>query len=116
MRYDVRNTLELAAGCPLFVDQKRRFPKRDRSQIFHGAGSEIRDRNQVQLVPRVGQVVVAAKERQREAADLARKVCQVELPGYGPDAKGSIADHDRLRTFELADDKREKIRGHLDAV
>ena len=59
MRHDIGDALELGTGGFIGIDQQRGFTKGDGAQILHGAGGEIGDGDQIQLIAGIRDAVVA---------------------------------------------------------
>ena len=114
--HHVGHALELGVRRRRLVHQQRRLAERDRAEILHGARGEIRDRYEIQLVAGVRQTVVVLEERQRGGADLLTEPRQSLLARHAPDLKARASDRGGLRRLELADDERDQVGGHDDAV
>src|SRR5262249_58048836 len=84
-------------------------------KILHRARGEVGNRDQVELVARIGQSVVIGKPFEREGADLASPRGQRALSRQvrNPQRRTRI---DRLGGLELAYDEREQVAGHLDRL
>ena len=60
----------------VLVDEQRRVAEGDAAQVLHGAGGEVGDGDEVDLLARVGDVEVVGEEAQCERADLEGEVGQ----------------------------------------
>ena len=115
VRDDVGHALEFGARGAVFVDQQRGLAERDRAQVLHRARSEVGNRDQVELVARIGQLVIVGEPLERERADLARPCGQRPLARHVRDAqRGSGVG--RLGRLELAHDEGEQVGRHLDRL
>ena len=115
VRDHVGDALELGVRGRRLVHEQRVLAEGDGAQVLHRAGGEVGDGEEIDLVARVGQPVVALEEVEREGADLEREAREVLLARHAPDAERRLADHDRLRRLQLADHEGHEIRGHPDA-
>ena len=112
----VGHALELAVRGGALVDQERGLAEGDRAEVLHRSGGEIRDRQEVELVARVRQAVVALEEAQRGDRDLVTEGGEPPLARHAPDAHGRRPHRDRVRRLQLADDEGHEIGRHLHRV
>ena len=112
----VGDALQLRVRRGGLVDEEGGLAERDGAQVFHGAGGEVGNGEEIQLVAGVRQAVVALEELQRERAGGDAEARQRLLAGHAPDAERRLAHHDGVGGLQLAHDERHEVRGHADGV
>ena len=110
---DVGHPLQLGPGRAGRVDQQRGVPERDATQVLHGAGGEVRNGDEVHLLPGVRDVEVLREEAQREGADGQGEIGQLALARGEHHAQGDPVDVDRLGRLQLAHDEGDQVGRHL---
>ena len=116
VRDHIGHALEFRVSRGLPVNQEGVFTKRDRPQVLHGPGGEVRNGEQVQLVTRVRQAVIVLEKPERVGRDLQRESGEVAFPRYAPDPQRCAADLNRVRCLQVAHDEGDQVRGHADRV
>ena len=109
---DVGDQLQLAHRGRRRVDQQDALPERDAAQVLHGAGCEVGQGQEVDLVARVRDPVVVLEPAQRERADVQPEVGEVGLAGDVDHTQRDAVDVDRVRRHERADDERHEVCAH----
>ncbi len=98
------------------VDEQGGLPEGDGAEVLHGAGREVGDGQQVELVAGIGQAVVVLEVPQRGHRDLLAEGGQRPLAGHAPHAQRRVAHAARLGVLQLADHEGDQVRRHLDGV
>ena len=70
---DIGDQLALALGGRGRIDEQQVLAERDAAQVLHRAGGEVGQRQQVDLVARIGDAVVVLEPAQAERADVERE-------------------------------------------
>jgi hypothetical protein len=109
----VGHPLELGLGGPLRVDQQRGLPERHAAEVLHRAEREVRHRDQIELVGRVGQSEVVLEEAERERARLEGEGGQGRLARRVRDAQRRAVHVDRLGDLQRPDDEGDEVGRHL---
>ncbi len=116
VRDHVGDALELAVRGRGFVHEQRVLAEGDGAQVLHRARCEVGDGEEIDLVARVRQAVVAFEELERERSDREREPREVLLARHAPDPEWRPTDHDRVRRLQLADHEGHEVGRHPDAV
>ena len=116
MGHHVGHALQLGMSRGLLIHQKSGLPEGDGSQVLHGAGGEVGNGQQIELVAWIRTVVVFLIKVQRERTNVAAKGGQLALAGNAPNAQGCTAGTDRLGCFQSADHEGQQVSGHRDGV
>ena len=89
VRHDVGDELLLGLRGRRRVDEQDALPERDAAQVLHGPGREVGQRDEVDLVRRVGDPVVVLEPPEGELPDLQPEAGQrAPCPARGPGASG----------------------------
>ena len=78
---DVRHTLELGPRRLSRVYEESGVSEGDAAQVLHGAGSEVRDGDEVHLVAGIGDVEIVAEEPERDAPTSNAKSARPRFSG-----------------------------------
>ena len=113
---DLGDPLELDAGRVVGIGEQVDLAERDAAEVLHRAEGEVGDRDEVELVARVGLVEVVGEEPKRVGAGLERERGEVRLARGVDDAKRDAVDVDRLGGLERADDEGDDVGRHRDRV
>src|SRR5579885_1834884 len=106
-------TRSSSARDAVFSSASSGLAESNRAEILHGAGSEVGNRDQVELVAGVWKAVVIGEELERKGADPAGERRQIRFARHVNNPERRARIHGRRR-FEFADDKGKQIGGHHD--
>ena len=84
--------MQLGLRRPFRVDEQQHLAERDAAEVLHRAEREVGDRDQVALVARVGDRVVAGQPLERERRALEREGRQMTLARRVDDAQRRATD------------------------
>ncbi len=113
---DRRDALELVASRMGRIGQKRYLAERHAPQVLHGAECEVGDRDEVELVTRVGLIEVLGEEPQRMRARLEREAGQPRFARRVDNAERNAVHVHGLGGLERADDEGDDVGRHRDRV
>ncbi len=91
---DIGDELALALGARVGIDEQQALAERDAAEVLHRAGGEVGQREQVDLVARVGDAVVVLEPAKAEGADVESEPGEVPLAGHVHDAHRDAVDVD----------------------
>ena len=94
------------------IDEQQALAERDAAEVLHRSGREVGQREQVDLVARVGDAVVVLEPAQAERADLEPEPGEVAFARHVHDAQRDASDVDRLGDLERTDDERRQVGRH----
>ncbi len=110
--HDIGDQLLLVLCARCRVDEQQALAERDAAEVFHGAGSEVGEPGQVDLVAGVGDSVVLLEPAEAERTDVQTELGEVILARYVHDAHRRTIDVHRIAHFESADDEGDEVGAH----
>ena len=113
---DVGDQLLFVLGAGGGVDEHHVLAERDAAEVLHGAGGEVGERDEVDLVARIGDAVVLLEPPQAERADVEREAGEVTLAGHVHDADRGAVDVDRVGHLQTPDDEGDEVTAHHHGV
>ncbi len=111
---DVSDTLALILRGGGLVEAQVRHAVDDAAEVFHGAGSEVRDSHEVDFViADVLGLAVVLQPGEGKRTDALSKLELVFHARDGPEAQLGAARHDAAAASQLADHEGQVVGGHL---
>ncbi len=112
----VGHQLAFVLGACGRVDQQQALTERDASEVLHGAGGEIGQCHQVDLVSGVGDAVVLLEPSQAEGSDILAEPGQVTLARHVHDSQRCAVDIDGVGHVEASDHECHQVAAHHHGV
>ena len=109
---DIDHQLAIGLSSAIGVHQQQVLSEGDAPQVLHRPGREIRQRDEVDLLPGVIDAVVLAEPPQAERRGLESEAGEMPLAGCVHHPHRCAVDIDRLGRLEWADHKGDEIRAH----
>ena len=116
MGHHVGDAFQFWLGRGSRIYQQEHFAKGDGAQVLHGPGREIGQCQQVQLVARIGNVVVLGEVPQGECADVEGELREVGHARAVDHTQRHAIHVDWLGGFQLTHHETHQIGGHLHGV